>query len=86
MRLSPRRVDRLWSVTPIFYAAHFAAAADWAPRPALMAALALVWGLRLSWNFARKAGYQARGPRAAPRALDGAMPCGALTHGSMRTR
>ncbi len=52
------RVDRLWSVTPIFYTAHFAHASDWAPRPTLMAGLALVWGLRLSWNFARKAGYQ----------------------------
>ena len=55
-----RRVDRLWSVTPIFYVAHFAHAANWAQRPALMAGLALAWGLRLSWNFARKAGYQAR--------------------------
>jgi hypothetical protein len=55
-----RRVDRLWSVTPCFYALHFAAASEWAPRPTLMAALTLLWGARLSWNFARKAGYQAR--------------------------
>ncbi len=55
-----RRVDRLWSVTPCFYALHFAAASEWALRPTLMAALTLVWGARLSWNFARKAGYQAR--------------------------
>ena len=47
-------------MTPIFYVVYFAYAADWAPRPTLMAGLALVWGLRLSWNFARKAGYQAR--------------------------
>lgn len=60
--LTPRccRVDRLWSVTPVFYTLHFARAGDWAPRLTLMAALALLWGARLSWNFARKAGYQAR--------------------------
>ena len=69
---APRRdrVDRLWSVTPIFYVVHFAHAADWAPRPALMAGLALVWGLRLSWNFARKAGYQARVPPSRPARAD----------------
>ena len=49
-------------MTPIFYVVHFAHAANWAQRPALMAGLALAWGLRLSWNFARKAGYQARSP------------------------
>ena len=63
------RVDRLWSVTPIFYVVHFAHAASWAPRPALMAGLALAWGLRLSWNFARKAGYQARAPCRPARAV-----------------
>lgn len=51
-------VDRLWSVTPLFYALHFAAACGWASRPTGMAALVGLWGLRLSYNFARKAGYQ----------------------------
>lgn len=51
-------VDRLWSVTPALYALHFAAASAWAPRPTLMAGLACVWAVRLSFNFARKAGFQ----------------------------
>jgi steroid 5-alpha reductase family enzyme len=55
-------VDRLWSVVPAFYAFHFAAAAHWGDdRTNLMAVLATLWGLRLSYNFARKDGYQVRG-------------------------
>jgi hypothetical protein len=53
-------VDRLWSVVPAFYALHFAAASGWEARTATMATLTSLWGLRLSYNFARKDGYQVR--------------------------
>lgn len=55
--------DRLWSITPFVFAWHFAYRAFledgevWNPRLVLMAALATLWGLRLSFNFWRKGGY-----------------------------
>jgi steroid 5-alpha reductase family enzyme len=51
-------VDRLWSVVPVLYAAHFAAADGWQPRSTLTVALTTLWGVRLSYNFARKGGFQ----------------------------
>jgi steroid 5-alpha reductase family enzyme len=51
-------VDRIWSIVPAVYAwifAGFAGLAD--PRLDLMAAVATVWGARLTFNFARKGGY-----------------------------
>lgn len=53
-------VDRLWSVVPAFYVLHFASSAGFDARTTAMAALATLWGLRLSYNFARKDGYQVR--------------------------
>lgn len=53
-------VDRLWSIVPIGYVAWFAYASGFAPRAVLMGALVLLWGARLTFNFARKGGY-ARG-------------------------
>ena len=53
-------VDRLWSVVPAFYVLHFASSAGFDARTSAMAALATLWGLRLSYNFARKDGYQVR--------------------------
>jgi steroid 5-alpha reductase family enzyme len=59
-------VDRLWSITPVVYVlvyalydvvANGAKALD--ARLALMATLVLLWGARLSYNFARKGGYSA---------------------------
>ncbi len=49
-------VDRMWSVVPVVYAWVFAAAAD-EPRVTLMAALITAWGIRLTFNFARRGGY-----------------------------
>ncbi|MGC5223844.1 DUF1295 domain-containing protein [Micromonospora sp. DT81.3] len=54
-------VDRLWSVVPVVYVWIFAAAGlvdggDPA-RLLLMAALGTAWGVRLTFNFARKGGY-----------------------------
>ncbi|MFN8543784.1 MAG: DUF1295 domain-containing protein [Candidatus Binatia bacterium] len=54
------QVDRLWSIAPVGYAVHFAAHARFVDaRLDLMAALAMLWGLRLTYNFARKGGYRA---------------------------
>ena len=50
-------VDRLWSIVPIGYVAWFAYAAGFSPRLTIMSALALAWGVRLTFNFARKGGY-----------------------------
>lgn len=55
-------VDRLWSVTPPLFAAHFAAYVGFSDaRLNLMAALAVLWGVRLTYNFARKGGYKPGG-------------------------
>ena len=51
-------VDREWSIVPFVYAWVFAIAASLHnTRLDLMAIIATVWGLRLTFNFARKGGY-----------------------------
>jgi len=54
-------VDRAWSVVPVIYAWIFAgfavAGAAEAGRIVLMAVLVTAWGVRLTFNFARKGGY-----------------------------
>jgi steroid 5-alpha reductase family enzyme len=51
-------VDRIWSLVPIAYMGVFAGAAGFADaRLNLMLALVTLWGLRLTFNFARKGGY-----------------------------
>jgi len=51
-------VDREWSILPFVYVWVFALAADLASaRLVLMAVLATLWGVRLTYNFARKGGY-----------------------------
>jgi steroid 5-alpha reductase family enzyme len=54
-------VDRAWSIVPVVYVWIFAggaiaSGAD-AARPLIMALLASAWGIRLTYNFARKGGY-----------------------------
>ena len=48
------QVDKLWSIIPVVYA--------WMPvcdsRTLVMACLASVWGIRLTYNFHRRGGYQ----------------------------
>jgi steroid 5-alpha reductase family enzyme len=57
------QTDRLWSIAPVLYAAFFAwratalAGGGLDPRACLMAGLVLLWGIRLSFNFARRGGY-----------------------------
>ena len=54
-------VDRIWSIVPVVYLWVFAVGSGFADaRLVLMAALATLWGARLTYNFARKGGY-ARG-------------------------
>lgn len=51
-------VDRIWSLIPIVYVGVFAGTANFADaRLNLMLALVTLWGLRLTFNFARKGGY-----------------------------
>lgn len=49
--------DRLWSIMPVLYTWYFAARGGYEARLVLMALLATLWGIRLSFNFARKGGY-----------------------------
>ncbi|UOX85299.1 DUF1295 domain-containing protein [Amycolatopsis sp. FBCC-B4732] len=51
-------VDRIWSIVPVAYLAIFAADAGFADtRLNVMFALVTLWGIRLTFNFARKGGY-----------------------------
>ena len=51
-------VDRMWSIVPVIYVWVFAASAHLDnPRLDVMAALVTGWGVRLTFNFARKGGY-----------------------------
>jgi len=50
------QVDKLWSLIPVAYG-WITVAATPTPRVIVMALLVTVWGLRLSYNFYRKGGY-----------------------------
>jgi steroid 5-alpha reductase family enzyme len=51
-------VDRIWSLIPIPYLAVFAVSAHFRDaRLDVMFALVVLWGARLTFNFARKGGY-----------------------------
>jgi steroid 5-alpha reductase family enzyme len=51
-------VDRLWSILPVLYAWVFAwRAHGHDPALDLIAGLVTLWGVRLTFNFARKGGY-----------------------------
>lgn len=54
-------VDRIWSIAPIAYVWVFAAAGAFEARLVLMASLVTLWGIRLTFNFARKGGYRPGG-------------------------
>ena len=51
------QVDRLWSTIPIVYCWYFAYASGMDERLVLMSTLVSIWGVRLSFNFARKGGF-----------------------------
>jgi len=55
-------VDRLWSILPPAYVGFLAWDAGFAsPRVNLMLGLSLAWGVRLTFNFWRKGGYEKGG-------------------------
>lgn len=51
------QVDKLWSLLPIGYAWYVSQRSGFDVRTSLMAALVTLWGLRLTFNFARRGGY-----------------------------
>jgi steroid 5-alpha reductase family enzyme len=51
------QTDKIWSLAPILYAWFFASKGGFDSRTVLMAILVSMWGLRLTYNFARKGGY-----------------------------
>ena len=51
------QMDKLWSLLPIAYAWVIAVRGGMAPRLFVMALLATIWGIRLTYNFARKGAY-----------------------------
>ena len=55
-------VDRIWSIVPIAYGWVWAGGSNFADtRLNVMALLITLWGARLTFNFARKGGYQKGG-------------------------
>lgn len=55
-------VDRIWSVVPVVYVGIFAGGAGFTDvRLDVVFGLVALWGLRLTFNFARKGGYAAGG-------------------------
>lgn len=58
-------MDKIWSIAPVYFIWHFAfhdgarlfGAAAPHPRILIMAAIATIWGTRLTYNFYRKGGY-----------------------------
>lgn len=52
-------VDRSWSILPVAYVGIFSAGARFtSARLDLMTILVLAWGVRLTYNFARRGGYR----------------------------
>jgi steroid 5-alpha reductase family enzyme len=52
------QVDKLWSLIPIYYVWHMTALGDFHPRMVFMSILVTIWGIRLTYNFARRGAYR----------------------------
>lgn len=52
------QVDKLWSIIPIAYVWNMTILGGMEPRMILMSSLVTVWGIRLTYNFARRGAYQ----------------------------
>lgn len=52
------QMDKLWSILPIAYTWVVAFKGDFKPRLVLFAIVATLWGIRLTFNFARKGAYK----------------------------
>ena len=51
------QVDKIWSILPFVYCWIIAVKGGMQPRLVVMAVLATLWGIRLTYNFARKGAY-----------------------------
>ena len=51
------QMDKLWSILPIAYTWVIAAKGNFNPRLTIIAVLVTLWGIRLTYNFARKGAY-----------------------------
>ena len=54
------QVDKIWSIIPVLYAwiaVYPGGDGHVDPRTLMMAVLATIWGVRLTWNFHRRGGY-----------------------------
>ena len=51
------QVDKFWSTIPIVYVWYFTLVSEMNERMVLMAILVTIWGLRLTYNFARRGGF-----------------------------
>ncbi|MBP9153050.1 MAG: DUF1295 domain-containing protein [Flavobacteriales bacterium] len=51
------QVDKLWSIIPLVYIWIITAMSGWDSRALLMAGVATIWGIRLTYNFNRRGGY-----------------------------
>jgi len=51
------QMDKLWSILPIAYTWIIAAKSEMKPRLVIIAVIATLWGIRLTYNFARKGAY-----------------------------
>ena len=51
------QMDKLWSILPAVYVWVIAIKGGMSPRLIVMAVLATLWGIRLTYNFARKGAY-----------------------------
>ncbi|MBK7790979.1 MAG: DUF1295 domain-containing protein [Saprospiraceae bacterium] len=47
-------MDKLWSLLPIVYVGYVAWKGDWDSRLVVMLVLTVLWGIRLTGNFALK--------------------------------
>ena len=54
------QMDKLWSLLPIVYTWIIAVKAGFNPRQLIYAILVTLWGIRLTFNFARKGAYSVK--------------------------
>lgn len=54
------QVDKIWSLLPIVYCWVIATKGGMHPRLVVMAVLTTLWGIRLTYNFARRGAYKLR--------------------------
>ena len=51
------QVDKFWSTIPIVYVWYFTLESEMDTRMLIMATLVTIWGVRLTYNFARRGGF-----------------------------